>query len=81
MESIKSFFGEHYLSTLQNLYAFYNDVYSMSFKNRFLFEIGVLHIQVEKSDQIQKLSKDELEKKIKELKKPWWNWLFFWSRI
>lgn len=81
MKSTTSSFDEYYLNALQNLYAFYNDVYSMSFKNRFLFEIGVLHIQVKKSGQIKKLSKDKLEKKIKELKKPWWNWLFFWSRI
>ena len=51
-------------------------LYSLSFRNRCLFHLGILDINCSFKNR-EKLSRGELIKAIKELKKPWWNFLFF----
>ena len=79
MERQVKFSEEQYFHSLQKAYVFRRDLYSMSFRQRLLFELGVFRVQTYVSEETKNLSKEEIEKKIKELKKPWWNWLFFWK--
>lgn len=79
MTKIGKLYEEQYLKSLQKVYVFCRDLYSMSFRQRLLFELGVFRVQTYVSEEIKNLPKEEIEKRIKELKKPWWNWLFFWK--
>lgn len=65
-----------YLEYLRDEYAFEYSIYHLSFSKRLLLNIGFLHISTEPTDEDKALSKEELEQKIKELKKPWWNFFF-----
>ena len=59
-------------------YHFKKDVYSMSFKKRLLFNLGAIRIQ-HTSKNTENMSSEKLIEAIKHLKKPWWNFLFFWG--
>jgi hypothetical protein len=52
--------------------------YSLSFKERFLFSLGVLDLNCSFKNR-ENMSREELIEAIKHLKKPWWNFLFFWG--
>jgi hypothetical protein len=59
-------------------YHFKKDVYSMSFKERLLFNLGVIRANYSFKN-LENMSREELIEAIKHLKKPWWNFLFFWG--
>ena len=80
MKHIETPDRDYYRNMLQNIYSFNKCIYSLPFKKRLLFELGAFRIQVKKSSKIASLSEKELEGKIINLKKPWWNWVFFWSK-
>lgn len=67
---------EEYLDLLQKTYAFSIMYYSMSFRDRIRFKLGTLRVSTSPNDVIRSWSKEELEKKLGELKKPWWDWIF-----
>ena len=67
---------EEYLKFLQETYAFCVMLYSLSFKERIRFELGTLRISTSPDDVIRAWPKEYLEKELRKLKKPWWNWLF-----
>lgn len=53
-------------------------LYSMSFKERVLFHLGILSINCSFKNS-ENMSREELWEANKNLKKPWWNWLFFFG--
>lgn len=65
-----------YLNILQMAYTFSKYLYSLSFKDRVLFNFRVFTVQLSPSKETKSLTLEELEQRIKELKKPWWNFLF-----
>ena len=53
-------------------------LYSMSFKERVMFHLGIIRINCSFKNS-ENMSREELLEAIKNLKKPWWNWLFFFG--
>ena len=53
-------------------------IYSMSFKERLMFHFGFIDINCSFKNH-ENMSKEELLEAIRNLKKTWWNWLFFFG--
>lgn len=68
--------NKKYIWRLQNTYAFCKTLYSLSFKDRIEYNLGVLKITAVPSKEIKALSVKDLEQRISCIKKPWWNFLF-----
>lgn len=78
LEKIRFIENQKLNGFLPSAYHFSKGLYSMSFKERLLFNWGAYRIQYT-SKNTENLSREELIEAIKHLKKPWWNFLFFWG--
>lgn len=65
--------NKKYIWRLQNTYAFCKALYSLSFKDRIEYNLGVLKITAVPSKEDKSLSVKDLEQRISDIKKPWWN--------
>lgn len=55
-------------------YCFYEGFYSLSFRNRVMYDLGYVKITFSTySKELDALSDGELEERINSIKKPWWN--------
>lgn len=53
---------------------FYEGLYSLSFKDRIMYDLGYVKITFSTySKELDALSDEELEERINSIKKPWWN--------
>lgn len=53
---------------------FYEGLYSLSFKDRIMYDLGYIKITFSTySKELDALSDEELEERINSIKKPWWN--------
>ena len=78
LEKIRFIENQKLNGFLPSAYHFSKGLYSMSFKERLLFNWGAYRIQYT-SKNTENMSREELIEAIKHLKKPWWNFLFFWG--
>lgn len=68
--------GEYHLSLVHN-YIYYSFRYSFSFKQRIDYNLGFIEYLLDYEDEeVMALSNEELEKRIKSLKAPWWNKIY-----
>lgn len=66
-----------YHKLLESTYLFKKALFSFSFKDRVLIELGdITFIPRKKSMLLNKLSNKELEAKLRSIKSPWWNGIF-----
>ena len=63
---------------LPGQYHLLNTIYSMSFMERIKFNLKWLRINIS-SNNLENMSREELLEATKKLKKPWWNFMFFWG--
>lgn len=58
-------------------YCFYEGVYSLSFRNRIMYDLGLVKITFSTySKELDALSDKELEERIDSVKIPWWNSIY-----
>lgn len=76
MENNKEQDEKRVLGYLQDEYAFMDSVYSMNFISRLMFEWGGLEIYTSPDAETKALTQEELIERMKNIKTPWWNFLF-----
>lgn len=59
-------------------YCFYEGFYSLSFRDRVMYDLGYVKITFSTySKELDALSDEELEERINSIKKPWWDGIYY----